>query len=342
MGTPDYITVSGNTAFVADGSGLVILSLPIEIENVTMNSETSLSLTLPIPQTAGRYTVGVFNGKEYAELPGTVTFIPKDTDSDGHPDESDAFPEDPDEWFDSDNDGTGDNADECPTDPGKTAPGLCGCGSPDTDSDNDGTLDCDDECPDDPNKTAPGLCGCGIPDISSDSDGILDCNDAFPYNPDEWLDSDSDGMGDNADAFPRDSSEWLDSDNDGTGDNADECPNDPNKTKPGFCGCGIRETDCEGALKFESVEPNVGMVGRDLDVTLTGASFDEHTRVSMYIDPMNRKSTIGSVGGLENAYGVAVSGENVFVAEKSGPLSLLLWRRGWIRPRTRRPELHTP
>jgi hypothetical protein len=35
---------------------------------------------------------------------------------------------------------------------------------PDTDSDNDGTPDCNDLCPADPNKTAPGVCGCGNPE----------------------------------------------------------------------------------------------------------------------------------------------------------------------------------
>lgn len=55
--------------------------------------------------------------------------------------------------------------DLCPTDPNKTAPGVCGCGIPDTDTDGDGTPDCHDQCPNDPNKTTPGSCGCGVPDI---------------------------------------------------------------------------------------------------------------------------------------------------------------------------------
>ena len=51
--------------------------------------------------------------------------------------------------------------DGCPDDPGKTEPGECGCGVPDTDSDGDGTPDCNDDCPDDPEKIEPGDCGCG-------------------------------------------------------------------------------------------------------------------------------------------------------------------------------------
>ncbi len=52
--------------------------------------------------------------------------------------------------------------DGCPSDPGKTAPGVCGCGTPDADRDSDGTLDCRDACPTDRNKTQPGACGCGV------------------------------------------------------------------------------------------------------------------------------------------------------------------------------------
>jgi TolB-like protein len=63
--------------------------------------------------------------------------------------------------YDSDNDGTPDRIDECSDDPDKTAPGICGCGVPDTDSDGDGTPDCNDGCPTDPNLIEPDPeCGC--------------------------------------------------------------------------------------------------------------------------------------------------------------------------------------
>lgn len=39
------------------------------------------------------------------------------------------------------------------------------------DSDHDGTPDCTDGCPDDANKTAPGACGCGTPEAVGDLDG---------------------------------------------------------------------------------------------------------------------------------------------------------------------------
>ncbi len=50
------------------------------------------------------------------------------------------------------------NCDECPDDPDKIAPGICGCGVPDTDSDGGGTPDCIDGCPDDPSTTDPAEC----------------------------------------------------------------------------------------------------------------------------------------------------------------------------------------
>ncbi|MHC4445082.1 MAG: thrombospondin type 3 repeat-containing protein [Planctomycetota bacterium] len=188
-------------------------------------------------------------------------------------------------WYrDADNDGYGDpavsqqacdqptgyvsnNLDNCPTDPNKTAPGICGCGTPETDSDNDGTPDCNDGCPADPNKTAPGICGCGVSDVDSDNDGTADCNDNCPTDPNKTdpgicgcgtpeTDSDNDGTPDCVDNCPTDPNKTdpgicgcgtpeTDSDNDGTPDCVDGCPADPNKIDPGICGCGTPETDTD-------------------------------------------------------------------------------------------------
>jgi len=70
-----------------------------------------------------------------------------DTDGDGVPDESDAFPSDPTEWDDTDGDGVGDNSDAFPSDPDETV---------DTDGDGIGNnADLDDD-------------GDGVPDVSDD------------------------------------------------------------------------------------------------------------------------------------------------------------------------------
>ena len=65
-----------------------------------------------------------------------------DSDSDGVPDEDDAFPNDPDETLDSDGDTVGDNGDAFPNDPSETV-----------DTDMDGVGDNADEFPEDPDRT---------------------------------------------------------------------------------------------------------------------------------------------------------------------------------------------
>jgi hypothetical protein len=84
-----------------------------------------------------------------------------DSDKDGYPDSTDAFPNDATEWKDSDKDGIGDNADAFPYDATQWA---------DRDNDSYG---------DNQNGTNP---------------------DAFPDNSTEWNDTDNDGIGDNSDS----------------------------------------------------------------------------------------------------------------------------------------------
>jgi CSLREA domain-containing protein len=121
-----------------------------------------------------------------------------DTDADGLWDVCDSC-------TDTDHDGFGDPgfpantcaADLCPADPNKHAPGLCGCGLPDTDVDGDGAPACLDLCPNDPGKQAPGLCGCGVADGDTDGDLVPDCLDncGGTANLDQ-ADANGDGVGD--------------------------------------------------------------------------------------------------------------------------------------------------
>jgi len=137
--------------------------------------------------------------------------------------------------LDDDNDGTDDVSDGCPLDPQKTAPGGCGCGTPDTDSDGDGALDCVDGCPDDPNKTSAGTCGCGISEVDADADGTPDCVDGCPGDPNKIAPGVC-GCG----------IAETDTDADGAPDCVDGCPSDPAKTAPGACGCGVSDADADG------------------------------------------------------------------------------------------------
>ncbi len=138
--------------------------------------------------------------------PGGPGSAPADTDGDGVLDNEDNCPDtsNPDQT-DNDGDEVGDACDGCSGDPGKSAPGICGCGTPDTDTDGDGTPDCHDNCPDDPDKTEPEVCDCGNADIDSDGDGALDCLDNCPDDPNKTepgdcgcgipdIDSDGDGI----------------------------------------------------------------------------------------------------------------------------------------------------
>lgn len=93
------------------------------------------------------WTIDDFN---IIDLAGVVI----DTDGDGVPDASDAFPNDPTEWSDQDGDGVGDNADVFPTDPTESADlDNDGIGdNSDPDRDGDATDNGQDSYPDDPTR----------------------------------------------------------------------------------------------------------------------------------------------------------------------------------------------
>ncbi len=66
-----------------------------------------------------------------------------DQDGDGFPDELDNCPTEASlDQSDLDLDGVGDVCDECPADHWKTAPGICGCSTPDLDTNGNGITDC--------------------------------------------------------------------------------------------------------------------------------------------------------------------------------------------------------
>lgn len=173
-------------------------------------------------------------GQEDSDGDGVGDACDNDQDNDGVPDGSDNCPTTANPGQDDgDLDGTGDACDGCASDPGKTSPGVCGCGTPDTDGDGDGTADCVDGCPTDPLKQDPGVCGCGTADTDGDGDGTADCLDGCPLDPLKQApgacgcgvadtDTDGDTIADCIDTCPADP--LNDADADGACGNVDNCP----------------------------------------------------------------------------------------------------------------------
>jgi len=224
-------------------------SAPFAIENLNTSAQAGVladanDFDFPVP--VANIDDVIFDQADDPGLSAVTASQFGDTDGDGTPDCIDGCPDDPTKIApgvcgcgipdtDSDGDGTPDCIDGCPLDPNKIAPGICGCGVPETDTDGDGTPDCIDECPLDPNKIAPGICGCGVPETDTDGDGTPDCIDGCPLDPNKITPGIC-GCG-----VPE-----TDTDGDGTPDCIDECPLDPNKITPGICGCGVPETDTDG------------------------------------------------------------------------------------------------
>ena len=140
--------------------------------------------------------VGVYGSSQFGDA---IWGAPRDSDSDGVPDSSDAFPLDSTEAIDSDSDSIGDNADAFPNDPRETL---------DTDSDGTGNnADADDDG-DGINDEIETSLGTDPLDSDTDRDGVNDKDDLFPLDAKEQRDIDLDGLGDNAD--PDDDGDGLD------------------------------------------------------------------------------------------------------------------------------------
>ena len=162
---------------------------------------------IPIPHGLAA-DVGVFDSSKFDEA---LWGAPKDSDSDGVPDTSDAFPFDPTETADSDSDSVGDNSDAFPNDSRETL---------DTDSDGVGNNADDDDDGDGLSDQTEIAKGTDPLKADTDGDGADDRDDVFPLDAEEQSDLDADGLGDNAD---------LDDDADGLLDEWDPNPTVSNR-----------------------------------------------------------------------------------------------------------------
>jgi VCBS repeat-containing protein len=180
----EYVPYSVNYNSSEDGDGIITWSLKTNASWLNINSATGVLSGTPGKTNVGRFWVAVTvndgNGGAAAHN-FTLTVVLRDRDGDGVPDDSDAFPTDPNETVDTDDDGIGDNSDP--------------------DIDGDGVPNEDDAFPLDKNEwndtDGDGIGDNSDPDI--DGDGYLNADDASPYDPLEWNDTDGDGIGDNSD-----------------------------------------------------------------------------------------------------------------------------------------------
>jgi len=138
----------------------------------------SASTSYELGSTTGQPTpAGVQNSANYVLHAGFWYAVAAvtDTDGDGFPDASDAFPLDPTEWLDSDGDGVGDNSDEFPNDAGETV-----------DADGDGVGDNADADDDEDGMPDYWENIFGLDPFSS-SDSTLDLDNDGTTNLDEYL-----------------------------------------------------------------------------------------------------------------------------------------------------------
>jgi hypothetical protein len=172
--------------------------------------------------------------------------------------------------------------DGCPDDPGKTADGVCGCGTPDTDRDADATPDCHDVCPDDSGNDPDGDGACAAQDncpaianlsqIDRDGDARGDACDLCPLDPLD--DADLDGVcGDVDNCAPIANVDQANRDGDGRGDACDSCPLDAadDADHDGMCG---NLDNCPAVANPDQVDSDRDGAGDLCDATgpdLTGA-----------------------------------------------------------------------
>ncbi|QTA78797.1 Peptidase C13 domain-containing protein, LVIVD repeat-containing [Desulfonema limicola] len=81
-------------------------------------------------------------------------------------------------------------------------------------------------------------------------------------------------------------------------------------------------TSVSAEITVDSVYPPVGVVGQDLEVTITGIGFDENTRVLVY--PSDDKSMIaGSVELNESIKDVIIEGDKAYITDNSGTFHII-------------------
>ena len=271
-------TVASTNDAVEKNQDLITTSEIVQIVVVVQES---------LPTQIKNVVSGDISVEEFEEASETINqTVVVDSDNDGIPNFSDAFPNDATESVDTDLDGIGNNADAdddgdgvedtfdaFPLDSTESVDtDLDGIGNNiDADDDDDGVLDNSDAFPFDATETLDtDRDGLGNnADTDDDSDGVADIFDSFPLNASEAIDTDQDNIGNNSDtdddgdgvldandAFPLDATEYVDTDLDGIGNNNDSDDD----------GDGIFDNNDAFPLDFsESVDTDLDGIGNNAD-----------------------------------------------------------------------------
>jgi YVTN family beta-propeller protein len=70
----NFMTLSGNMAYVQKNNCLMLAPIPLELSDITLNSSSSLSFTIPAPLINARYKIRVFDDLHSAESQQTLSF----------------------------------------------------------------------------------------------------------------------------------------------------------------------------------------------------------------------------------------------------------------------------
>jgi len=81
--------------------------------------------------------------------------------------------------------------------------------------------------------------------------------------------------------------------------------------------------DASAELKINSVYPPIGLVGHDLEVTITGTGFNENTSVIIYPSKMDDAAIIGRIDTPGSIEDVLVNGNLAYVADGTAGLTVI-------------------
>ena len=77
------------------------------------------------------------------------------------------------------------------------------------------------------------------------------------------------------------------------------------------------------ALQLNSVFPNQGSPGQNLEVTLKGSGFDKNTRISMTLDVGNLKTVVGFINTPGIAHGIVIGDNKCYIADGPDGLKII-------------------